>query len=943
MEEPQIEKEKPSETLISFPPHRRRSLKSETHRTLLRILSHCYDVSQHSDQNVPPELNQDNGSNELGEATAKEGGGNVELVEPDSRKCDDSAAQQEPVADERCDGKGLRERIEQIEDFFSEEGNEELLGQMDFEDTFGINFGDLEFGPEEMLMDELEQIVKGNDDNAPKSLVENEGANDKVELLSNQEQRDDSQHNATVGPENADQAVIGEIQNEGECSECTQSLLKTSALDLEPIIQQKAMETSVSSGSAEESLIPITEVAQFEVPEHFIQKVPEAFFVFPLDTDMVGDASKPSQSKSWSQKADDLEGEHEIQPNETKMEMVCTGNAVNCPNHMNDGDMEEGEISDDDDGMDDRSTNMLLHDTARCEENKVNEFQIVNVSSQKEHSGKEAIGREFDPNSFLMSIADNVQNPRGVELRESKTKLIGRPGVVQGKTMEAIKENGYDPLLESRRIKEKDSGIGRGIGFQEACTNNQASHEKISQNYEAGSCGTTSEDKVDAGAANKRKRGHPSKEKKQRKKAKERLKRAEMNRKLGVKRLKLHSIEKPKTVVYCRHYIAGRCHEGDKCKFSHDTVPLTKSKPCCYFSRQSCMKGDDCPFDHQLSKYPCDNFVNNGSCIRGDRCLFSHKILSKEEGATAASKPELVSPTVRGNSRSAQVKIGSPSQKNSHALPHSTGTHSHNNTELIMARTLLEQPTMATKGFSFLSTGKSSLVHSSMSKQGVLAPDRNTGAKAGNPMQQSPSSSVPNTKENIMTTPPVVTPKGINFLSFGKASPDGSSGKNQDHHHSNRSVSETVQNFNGVPKVIQPAQPRAADFLSVGKAPVANSSSGNPFSLTSSSDNGNSRHFGEGKSAFDKPQNSSAISSRLQPSPLTSGQSSDYTASRFKDVVHQRSLFSTIAFAAKYESKKTNQSIGSTFTQVDRETKQNDLGKAFNILDFLSTIGSTTK
>lgn len=260
-----------------------------------------------------------------------------------------------------------------------------------------------------------------------------------------------------------------------------------------------------------------------------------------------------------------------------------------------------------------------------------------------------------------------------------------------------------------------------------------------------------------------------------------------------------------------------------------------------------------------------------------------------------------------------------------------------------MARTLLEQPAMATKGFSFLSTGKSSLVHSSMSKQGVLAPDRSTGAKAGNPMQQSPSSFVPNTKENIMTTPPVVTPKGINFLSFGKASPDGSSGKNQDHHHSNRSVSETVQNFNGVPKVIQPAQPKAADFLSVGKAPVANSSSGNPFSLTSSSDNGNSRHFGEGKSAFDKPQNSSAISSRLQPSPLTSGQSSDYTASRFKDPRNQRSLFSTLAFAEKYESKKTNQSIGSTFTQVDRETKQNDSGKAFNILDFLSTIGSTTK
>lgn len=260
-----------------------------------------------------------------------------------------------------------------------------------------------------------------------------------------------------------------------------------------------------------------------------------------------------------------------------------------------------------------------------------------------------------------------------------------------------------------------------------------------------------------------------------------------------------------------------------------------------------------------------------------------------------------------------------------------------------MARTLLEQPTVSTKEFSFLSTGKPSLVHSSMSKQGVSATDRNTGAKAGNLMQQSPSSSILNTRENITTTPPAVTPKGINFLSFGKASPDGSIGKDQNHHQTSQSVSETVQNSNAAPKVIQPAQPKAADFLSVGKAPLANSSGGNPFNLTSTSDNGNDTRFGEGKSVFDKPQISSAISSRLPPSPLTSSQSSDYTASRFKDTVNQRALCSTLAFAAKYESKKTNQSIGSTFTQVDRETKQNDSGKAFNILDFLSSISSTTK
>ncbi|PKU61828.1 Zinc finger CCCH domain-containing protein 7 [Dendrobium catenatum] len=36
--------------------------------------------------------------------------------------------------------------------------------------------------------------------------------------------------------------------------------------------------------------------------------------------------------------------------------------------------------------------------------------------------------------------------------------------------------------------------------------------------------------------------------------------------------------------------------------------------------------GDDCPFDHELSKYPCHNYMSTGCCNRADRCKFSHKI-----------------------------------------------------------------------------------------------------------------------------------------------------------------------------------------------------------------------------------------------------------------------------------------------------------------------------
>lgn len=42
---------------------------------------------------------------------------------------------------------------------------------------------------------------------------------------------------------------------------------------------------------------------------------------------------------------------------------------------------------------------------------------------------------------------------------------------------------------------------------------------------------------------------------------KKRIKRAETNKRLGVKRLKIQPILKPKTVTYCRHYLRGRCQE----------------------------------------------------------------------------------------------------------------------------------------------------------------------------------------------------------------------------------------------------------------------------------------------------------------------------------------------------------------------------------------------
>ncbi|KAH0453884.1 hypothetical protein IEQ34_018208 [Dendrobium chrysotoxum] len=119
----------------------------------------------------------------------------------------------------------------------------------------------------------------------------------------------------------------------------------------------------------------------------------------------------------------------------------------------------------------------------------------------------------------------------------------------------------------------------------------------------------------------KKKSSTLTEERKAKKKIAKKRKRAQKNREQGVKKLKLHAIVKPKEVKYCNFYRMGRCQQ-----------------PCKHFACNSCLKGDDCPFDHELSKYPCHNYMSTGCCNRADRCKFSHQIPT-----TDASSPLTVS------------------------------------------------------------------------------------------------------------------------------------------------------------------------------------------------------------------------------------------------------------------------------------------------------------
>ncbi|KAF2291873.1 hypothetical protein GH714_035948 [Hevea brasiliensis] len=278
--------------------------------------------------------------------------------------------------------------------------------------------------------------------------------------------------------------------------------------------------------------------------------------------------------------------------------------------------------------------------------------------------------------------------------------------------------------------------------------------------------------KQDAGLRNKKKRGPPSEERKAKKKEKKRKKRAQKNRELGVKRLKLRPVQNPKPLVFCRHYIKGRCQEGENCKFSHDTIPLTKSKPCCHFARHSCLKGDDCPFDHQLSKYPCTNYVSTGSCGRGEDCMFSHKLPLKEDfpSASNVSTPDLKPQSLPGTSNSKkQLDSDGTSHHNAKASPDTVGVSSCKNTEHNVAKSVVNPPVLVPKGITFLSAGKSSVAESSHSVPGSSSLTRNEEFKVGNKTDRSASGSIQNSNEI-----PRAVPLKSNILSSGESSTDGS-------------------------------------------------------------------------------------------------------------------------------------------------------------------------
>lgn len=663
-----------------------------------------------------------------------------------------------------------------------------------------------------------------------------------------------------------------------------------------------------------------------------------------------------------------LTGENEVQhPCTRDTDVHLPDSTLNLPQAVTEEqDAEEGEISDSI-RVEGTGSNMRLDDIAVSNKLLNNEQVVESVTDEGQKgkletkSGVSSFGDEMDHDVANVRKAENHENNGGKKICEPQMAFHGKSVV-----MEAEKVGTHCPSIEDKKAKKQGSIVSEDVTPHAGRCNDIVSYADIyleKKSEDQGAVNTLKE------LQDKKKRRTLSKERKEKKKQKERRKRAQKNRELGVKRLKLQPVLKQKTVTYCRHYLQGRCTEGEKCKFSHDTVPLTKStKPCCHYARNSCMKGEDCPFDHQLSKYPCSNYASKGFCSRGDNCMFSHKI----EDSTIASNTcnnESNHPAMPLIPKKQPGTIVGSHENNAHtAVDTSHATCKYLKPNMIGSSTNL--PVLKPVRGSSNSADKSLLISFNKSEMGSSS--TKDGSRIGIHTGENASGTVQNV-DTISKTTPLLPPKGVNFLSFGCSSNQMDMKKpanflfntskvnilkhatsTQQKGHSNNIVNDETQpmsmlpNSNEATERIEPVvKPEDLMLFSSRKASLHDFTPGEKSSSSSVGNDAIDRSLQGKPSASSTTQNSSMTTWKHPVCPITPGQPSDSTPRLYRNISSsaQKALSSTLAFAAMFETDTRSKHVDGHRAITGKAGEdsahglQNDSAKASKILDLLANIG----
>lgn len=886
---------------MAFPPFRRSHLRSHTYQTLVHIFSHLSAYNTSLQTTTQPLSIPDNGSGRIEQENQEKEPKSSDIVDFDFVDPGDPVGQKEiQKVEKTIEGVGDRDMDITsykmiLDDIEHSMGIEEMSTQ-----TNG-------FDKEQKIMEELELVVKGTEEHVCDSglIPSNSGLNGK----------------------NNDGSEVGLMEHQLDDVEFLHSCVNSSR-----------------------------NASLLKEPEDLNQLVSKGFdmtSMFNMSTSTKGQATAPVISASSSK--------HESQQNETELvksvcavvgsgeKLICENSATNSSNILiKKGDMEDGEIFGDL-GIDGNSFDVSSADALILQQMEVDEVQKPeNVSGNMIYPSKienQEKQKGYDSNSSMVNALQDANNSGQVEPRTSGEKGIscGVEAATSHETIEFEKAGVCGSILKPRNSKSGHIACKGIDGMLTNLSRNQVFYGDLLEESAAKSHGNTSaiklvnasrkrkhglgaEEKEDknklVNASKKKKRGQ-SAEKKQKKKITYRKRRAEKNRELGVKTLQLQHVQKPKTVSHCRHYLMGRCHEGDKCLFSHDVVPLTKSMACVHFARHSCMKGDDCPFDHQLSKYPCNNFVSTGSCSRGDACLFSHQVTTNEDihKPSNVCKPELKSPHLSGhaNFSTPPNNHASSSVRQNH-FTNSAGIHSHLSDECKVTDILHKQP-IPPKGISFINLAKLSPSLSTL-KQGTVT----TKESPVHTREDQTASDKTQNKVEFPKKLPAVTPKGVNFLSFGKGSvcsfkspicsnanrengiklpqlltfglpAKASSSLNKDDH--DKACDRTKQNVPQTDIFLNEILEKKQSVADGMKSKLSEKTLVN----VSMRDHSHSKSVQEGKGSSNNSQSSNVTSATLRP--FVSNQSSEGLLSGYHKHVSnsaQRALLSTLAFASEHES-----------------------------------------
>lgn len=342
--------------------------------------------------------------------------------------------------------------IDHIEQMMSKEENEHVLNQINVtvnESTFGIGLEDLGFSREQILIDELEHIAKGNEDLPHENFLKpsttlldrNESGIDEVKILNNQEEHIGFEQNVITKSENASHNMcdtfdsplgstkIGESSNPRADYEVKHSPTKTKLLDTVLIIQQKEreMENTVFAGGSDKYPSLNAEVEEIEEGEQHSNMASETIDV--SSDNIIAEASKYNHNynlQSSSPEANAMIVQHEMLTKDEELKTShCKSDAADSSNYMTeDEDNEEGEISGDY-GVDANSMDMVLQDAGVLEGKKVYEQHKSRcLVDYKELHCIAATVKDFQSTCFLAETVSNASNG-GVELRESdRNKMV---------------------------------------------------------------------------------------------------------------------------------------------------------------------------------------------------------------------------------------------------------------------------------------------------------------------------------------------------------------------------------------------------------------------------------------------------------------------------------------------------------------------------------------